>query len=134
MRPGGKRDNARLAPFDGAEGITQSAAQGEVPEVIVGEVQFPTIRGAGQAGRDDARVVDQQVQRAVSALDKAGYCGAIGQVQGGDVHTAATSRLPDVPGGLEPGPGVTDRQGDIRAGPGERTGSLQTDAGRGPGD
>ena len=98
------------------------------------KLHFPTFRGAGQAGRDDARVVDQQVQRAVPVLDKAVYCGAIGQVQGGDVHTAATSRLPDVPGGLEPGPGVTDRQGDIRAGPGERTGSLQTDAGRGPGD
>jgi len=52
VRPGGERDDARLARFPGArgEGAVQSAAQGEVAKVVGGELPFQPSAVRDRAG------------------------------------------------------------------------------------
>src|SRR3954447_5180039 len=97
----------------------QPEAQGEVAQVVGGELEFPAFGGSGQFADDDAGVVDQEVQWPAPAASEIGNRGAVDQVQRSDVQGACGARSCDVLGDFCAGVGIADRQGDLGAGAGE---------------
>ena len=89
----------------------QAGGEGEVTEVVGGELELPAFRGAEFGGRHHAGVVDEDVERAVPVRDEVGDRLLVGQVQP-----------------------CADRDGDFGAGGGEDPGGLQSEAGAAAGD
>lgn len=124
------RDDTRLPaiPGTGGQRLVEPEGEPEVAEMVGGELQFAVFRRPGQTGCDDTRVIDQQVQRPVPALPEAIDRTGIREVQRGDVQSVVAGRGGQILGHRRTGVCVADREGDLRAGAGERADRLEADA------
>ena len=59
MRAGAQRDDPRLER--GGERVVEADGEGEVPEMVGGELHLPALGGVRLGHGHDPRVVDQQV-------------------------------------------------------------------------
>ena len=124
------------APSGRGEGAVQPGGQREVAEVVGGELALPSAVGELERGdRHHAGVVDQQVQRAgPRGGERRATLGEVDEVDVRHVHVGVAGGRGDVGRDPVPGGGVADREGDGRAGPGQRACGLHADAGGAAGD
>jgi hypothetical protein len=80
---------ARGSSVGGGERAVQPEREPEVAEVVGGELQLPAPRGALFGRGHHARVVDQDVQRALPAPRERGDRSGVGQLQFADPQRAA---------------------------------------------
>jgi hypothetical protein len=124
---GADRDDAR--PGGGRERAVQAGGQGEVAEVVGGELHLPAFGGAHQRGGHQPGVVDQDVQRARPVRGEGAHGCLVGEVERGDQDRLVAGAGDDVPGGAVARLFVADGEGDLGAGTGQRAGGLDADAG-----
>jgi hypothetical protein len=95
--------------------------------VIGCELELPGLLGPLQAGRNQAGVVDQQVQRAVPLPRETGHAARVGKVDGGHGQPGLPGRCGDAVSDACAGPGIADGEGDVGARDREDAGRLRAD-------
>lgn len=132
MRTGAHRHHAGPAGLD--QCAVQTGGEGEVPEVVDGELELPALFGTGLGCRHHPRVVDQDVQWPGPCGRERADRGRIGKIQGSHLYLGRTGRGGNGRGHTLSRCRVTYGQGDLRAGPGECAGGLHAEARSASGD
>ncbi len=132
MAGGTHHDDARVAV--GGQRLVQTGGEGEVAQVVGGELPFPSLFGVLLGAGHDARVVHQDVQRAPPGGGESGDGRGIGQVEMREAHLLIARRCGDVLGDAFARRRVPDSEGDCRARGGQGPGRLGPEAGGGAGD
>jgi len=114
---------------DRREADALARGQGEVAEVVGGELHLPAL-GRTHLGRcHQARVVDQDVQRAVPRGGERRDRRLVGKIQRRDQDLLVAGRRDDVLGGALSGRQIADRERDLRARARQGPGGLDADPG-----
>jgi hypothetical protein len=108
----------------GCQRIVELARQREMSEVIGCELQFPALRGAVQAGRDQARIIDEKVQGTLPGRGEVADTATIGEVQADDARPDRDARAVEGFGERPPRGDIADREGELCSGVGEHAGRL----------
>ena len=112
----------------------QPSGQGEVTEMVRGELHLPPLRSPQLRGGHDAGVVDQDVQRPVPVGDEGRDGRLISEIQRRDQDPLVAGAGRDVFGGTRASLDVAHGQGDLGVRARERPGGLDSDTGRAAGD
>src|SRR5438477_3081957 len=124
----GRADRYDAGAAGRLERRVEAGRQREVAEVVGRELQLPAV-GRVRLGRGHhAGVVDEEVQRAVPALDELGDRLVVGELEVRGGYLVA-----DLVRGLLAGFEVANRDRDLGAGNGQRSRGLDPDPGRAAG-
>ena len=102
----------------------ESGGQGEVAEVVGGELHFPSFGGSLQAAGDQSGIVDQQMQWTVPLLHEACDADLVGEVQWPNDGPTRTGRRGDRFGNFATRCGITYGKGHCGSGGSQGAGSF----------